>query len=167
MKKSIPKPDGTVEVLEGTPEEIAEYERKLRGDVKEAPKPTTGPGLLTDDVKKLLESLTEEDLRKAMEQLPPLPPPVWPIVQRVEHDPSCDIITAQRGWWSVIPPRCTCGLIAYPFPGGVVRYRLTRTTDGVGQQERWANPQHQELQIGDIYPFSDYITCNCAITPEA
>lgn len=43
MKKTFTRPDGTQEVLEGTAEELAEYERQLnqQGKVKEhkAPKP--------------------------------------------------------------------------------------------------------------------------------
>lgn len=51
MKKTITKSDGTTEVVEGTPEEIAEYERKLRGEVKtESPKKV--PKLLTEDEQK-------------------------------------------------------------------------------------------------------------------
>lgn len=112
MKKTITKQDGSVEVVEGTAEEIAEYERKLKGQtVQEAPKPS-GPGLLTDELQRFMEQI----------QKLPYTPPVYPQLQ---HDPSCEIVTAGRGWWSVVPPRCTCGLIAYPIPGGTIRYFTT------------------------------------------
>ena len=106
MKKSIPKPDGTVEVVEGTPEEIAEYERRVRQEpVKEQVKK---PGLLTeDDQTRQLMDLLDEVMKQRYASRPH---------GRMQHDPGCDIITAQRGWWSVIPPRCTCGYYTYPQP---------------------------------------------------
>lgn len=135
MKKTITKPDGTTEVVEGTAEEIAEYERKLRGDVQEAPKPK-GPGLLTDELQRLLDGA------RKFEQ-----PLSYPIMQ---HDPNCDIVRAGSGWWSVVPPRCTCGLFAYPIPGGTIRY--TYTTD--------------KIQVGDILPDPWVVTCSSTSAPR-
>lgn len=95
MKKTITKPDGSTEVVEGSPEEIAEYERKIRGETQnESPKPAS-PGLLTDEVKRMLDGF-------AYSATP------------LQHAPECQIVTAQRGWWCVDPPRCTCGLLMYP-----------------------------------------------------
>lgn len=101
MKKTIQKPDGTTETVEGTPEEIAEYERKLRGEVQEAPKPK-GPGLLTEEMLKFLEGLRKFEH-----------PSFQPHMQ---HAPECEIIRAGSGWWSTVPPRCTCGYVVYPMP---------------------------------------------------
>lgn len=91
MKKKIQKPDGTVEEVEGTAEELAEYERRLRGKkVSEQPTPKN-PGLLTDE---LTRSLT--------------PIRTWKTYR--EHKDHCLLVIAQSGWWSVVPPTCTCGV---------------------------------------------------------
>lgn len=100
MKKTITKNDGTTETVEGTPEEIAEYERKLRGGVVETPKPK-GPGILTDELQRLWD--LNRDLGTG-------------------HAEFCQITIASRGWWSVIPPVCTCGKVSYPVPGGRITY---------------------------------------------
>lgn len=126
MKKTIAKQDGSTETVEGTAEEIAEYERKSRGEVKEEVKK---PGLLTDIVERQFTA------------------PLFPIPQ---HTPECEITVASRGWWCVNPPRCTCGLFAYPFPGGTIRYRFSYTTD--------------EIKIGDVIPDPYVITCNATRT---
>lgn len=39
MKRTFRRPDGTEEVLEGTAEELAEYERKLNESERKPPKP--------------------------------------------------------------------------------------------------------------------------------
>lgn len=117
MKKTIIKPDGSSETVEGTPQEIADYERKIKGEVQnEAPKPKT-PGLLTDEMKRLFESVPQP-------------------IQQQSHSLTCDIVIAQRGWWSVVPPRCTCGLFTYPFfpdinIGTWSSTNIFRTDDGV------------------------------------
>lgn len=137
MKKTIQKPDGTTETVEGTAEEIAEYERKLRGEVVEAPKPQ-GPGLLTDELKRLLEGVRKIE-------------PMLPAYPRIEHAPTCQIVQAQNGWWSVNPPYCTCGLIAYPIPGGTVRYY---TMPNIYPQTS------DKIYVGDVVPDPFLVTCN-------
>lgn len=129
MKKTITKQDGTKEEVEGSAEEIAEYERKTRGEVKEQVKK---PELLKDVIDHKLAPVVSP----IIPSFAPMPIP--------QHDPGCDIITAQRGWWSVIPPRCTCGLFAYPIPGGTVRYYFT--TD--------------RIEVGDVIPDPYTITCS-------
>lgn len=62
MKKIIHKPNGEIVEVEGTPEEIAAYEKKLKENVSEQPIPKT-PGLLTDEVKKLLKDLDTSGLK--------------------------------------------------------------------------------------------------------
>ena len=98
MKKKIFKQDGTVEELEGTAEELSEYERK-NGPLKED-KPGDKPGLLQGHGS--LSGIATFNFRG---------------FQRAEHASNCDVVAAQRGYWSIIPPRCTCGLIAYPSTG--------------------------------------------------
>jgi hypothetical protein len=107
VKKTITKPDGTTEVVEGSPEEIAEYEKALREQINEVPK---------KDKKKLL--LESEAAREFIEALTKKPKETVFVPQyipspAIAHDPSCEIVSAGRGWWSVTPPRCTCGLITY------------------------------------------------------
>lgn len=112
MKKTITKPDGSVEIVEGTAEEIAEYERKLSStNVKEQ-----------DEKKKdlLLEKLLEDkrspfNIREASYQSYP-----W-------HSDNCELVVAQRGWWSVNPPRCTCGARLH---FGKITYTTTDGTIG-------------------------------------
>lgn len=121
MKKIIKRPDGTEEVVEGTPEEIADYERKLKGGLQnETPKPKV-PGLLTDEFQRLMD-----EFRK-------LPNEIMKGIPRFEHSPECDITTAQRGWWSVQPPRCTCGLVRYNDDGW---YKITYTTNATGNPNK-------------------------------
>lgn len=74
MKKTITKPDGTIETIEGEPEEIRRYEDKA---------PAVAPQRFEQPYE-----------------------PVWPTVI---HSPNCQLILAMRGWWSVVPPACTCG----------------------------------------------------------
>ena len=50
MKKTIKRPDGTEEVVEGTAEEIAEYERKLREGSKSSKKKPVLHGASVDDI---------------------------------------------------------------------------------------------------------------------
>lgn len=106
MKKTIIKQDGSTEVVEGTPEEVAEYERKVNSRPQnETPVPKT-PGLLTDE---LVRKLSETGILDWYRSIPQ-PAPV------MQHTPTCEITVAQRGWWSVSPPRCTCGMFLYPDP---------------------------------------------------
>jgi hypothetical protein len=80
MKKTITRPDGTTEVVEGTAEEIAEYEKKIKvGDIRETPK--KGPGLLT-----------EESLARLLSS---------------NCSPNC--VKCSGGvWMGVVPPPCVC-----------------------------------------------------------
>ena len=109
MKKTITKQDGSTEVVEGTAEEIAEYERKMRGEIKENPAPKTGPGLLTDEVKRLLGDEWIEKVRRMSEEFSRHHFPERTALQFPRHSEFCEIVVAQRGWMSIIPPRCTCG----------------------------------------------------------
>ncbi len=96
MKKTITKPDGSIEVVEGSPEEIADYERKLKNQPQlESPK-QTGPGLLTDEVARQMSQL----------QYVPLVPKFRFDGYHLSH---CEMMVASRGWFSIVPPRCTCG----------------------------------------------------------
>ena len=121
MKKTITKPDGTTEVVEGTAEEIAEYERKVRQEpIREAP----------PKKKDILKGKSLQELLEEMQKAAPVIPQFIPYytLPRMEHSPECLLEKAKYGWWSVVPPRCTCGLITYPDQG----YRITYGT-GTGQ----------------------------------
>lgn len=126
MKKTITKNDGSTEIVEGTPEEIADYERKIRGEVKESPK-NDGPGLLTDQIDrktKMVQDQIEEGVRLLKElvdsgKLDAARRARWLTTQPIElprvtyrplrHSEHCQMTVAQRGWMSVVPPRCDCG----------------------------------------------------------
>lgn len=64
MKRTFKRPDGTEEVLEGTAEELAEYERKLRGE--ESPK--------KEKKEKKPEVLKGKNLEDLLRELEPLQP---------------------------------------------------------------------------------------------
>ncbi len=122
MKKIITKPDGTIETVEGTAQEIAEYEKQLkRENQNESPAPKV-PGLLTDEVKRLMEKLGT-GLPRVMLEIP-------------RHSDFCQLIVAQRGWWSITPPRCTCGADSTLVPPDY-RFKIT-TKVGIGDDpEDW------------------------------
>lgn len=109
MKKTITKPDGTQEVVEGTPEEIADYERALREGLNEVPKKDKKNLLLEDKSMSLLEQW-----RDLIEKAPKQPMMPSFAFNGLEHSPECQMTVAARGWMSIVPPRCDCGLITYP-----------------------------------------------------
>ena len=42
-------------------------------------------------------------------------PLAMPFIATIpQDDPGCPIEIAKNGWWSTIPPRCTCGLFICP-----------------------------------------------------
>ena len=59
MKKTITKPDGTTETIEGSPEELAEFEKKLKsGELKEQ---RSKKRVLTDQrIVELLEQISQK-----------------------------------------------------------------------------------------------------------
>lgn len=81
MKRTFKRPDGTEETLEGTAEELAEYERKLNESEGKAPKPGVlkGKGL--------------EDLLREIQPVPywPLPgTPIWIVSCSVCRRVNCN-----------------------------------------------------------------------------
>jgi len=108
MKKTITKQDGSVEVVEGTPEEIAELERRIKGEVQnEAPK--KGPGLLTDELKRMLDGWKS-------------PGGFRPSI----HAHECEISVAERGTWlCIFPPHCTCGATFTTCSTDITKYKFT------------------------------------------
>lgn len=91
MKKTITLPDGTVEVLEGTPEEIAAHEKLIRERTEKKRKPDvlkgvevtgTEPVKLDPEVVRKLQELIEatkenRPVRPWYEMLPYSPPTCW------------------------------------------------------------------------------------------
>lgn len=100
MKKTITKQDGSTEVVEGTAEEIAEYEKKVKDSVTESPKKV--PGLLTDNLERLFGGTVQ-----------------------LRHASHCNMNIPF--WLSTIPPVCNCGLIAYPRTTDIIY--TTSTSD--------------------------------------
>lgn len=82
MKKTYTRPDGTTEVVEGSPEELADYERRIR---EEGVVPKKGRKLLKDQVRVALEESrvatekTIEELRREMQKFIAERYPNWPI----------------------------------------------------------------------------------------
>lgn len=68
---------------------------------------------LLEDLAKRLAALEVQPVR--MPVVPPVPEtrPCKPFKPGTvwEHSPTCEIVVAQRGWMSMNPPRCTCGLV--------------------------------------------------------
>lgn len=83
MKKTITNPDGTVVVIEGTPEEIAAHEKAVRdsGKIKESKKK---PEVLKgDSASKLLEELLQLHRDQVYSQ------PIWIATCSVCHRYNC------------------------------------------------------------------------------
>lgn len=68
MRKTIKRPDGTEEVIEGTPEEIAEYTRRINGDDQQKK-----PEVLKDNIERLKKILGDPPDAPAI-----LPEQIWP-----------------------------------------------------------------------------------------
>lgn len=70
MKKTVKHVDGTEEIIEGTAEELAEYEKNLQ---ESGGKKKKNPKLLTDDVKKLADFLddpkVQSELTKTLDEM--------------------------------------------------------------------------------------------------
>lgn len=98
MKKEIKKPDGTVEVVEGTPQEIAEYEKNV---VEQSE-------ILSEKKKKLLLEQTQQRLVDFIDSIP-VQRQMRQVYDFSSHSEECEITRAQRGWWSIHSPVCTCG----------------------------------------------------------
>lgn len=88
MKKTYTLPDGSVEVVEGTPEEIADYEAHLGKNPRPQNEGTKKRLLLENIDGTLLElKRIREELEKLTRFVPPFPPqPVLPIFP--PYDPS-------------------------------------------------------------------------------
>jgi hypothetical protein len=99
MKKTITKPDGSIEVVEGTAEEIAAYERQVKQQGQdESKKPPAQPGILTDEIARFMERIENQRIQ------PSFVPFFYPV-----HASNCELEIAKRGWWSIVSPVCTCG----------------------------------------------------------
>jgi len=90
MKKTITKKDGTVEVFEGTPEELAEWERRLN----ETP--------VASRSEKEKRVLNEQEIRKLLEQAPKSGDSnvQWTFTHAC--DASCFYLG--RPWFGITPP---------------------------------------------------------------
>lgn len=86
MKKTITKPDGTTEVVEGTPEEIAQYERQLREGttITEVPK-KDGKKLLLEELAEFAKKIPKAELEEI----------VIPWQHPTKHSYDCPISVSQ------------------------------------------------------------------------
>lgn len=114
MKRTLKRPDGGEEVLEGTAEELAEYERQLR----EGPKKPQRPGVLRG--RELEEQL--DGLRKIIDDLHPRPAPWTPLNPLpwqpwqpgpiwVTSCPTCGRVGCGGQCWPTLLPHITCGTV--------------------------------------------------------
>lgn len=141
MKKTIEKPDGSKEVVEGTPEELAEYERKNGNLVKESSKKKR---LLTDGLS--LQEL-QDFLDEWKEKNPPRQEhhwyftksyPDWMVdwcqVRRPPCNPECYACNG-RPWYGVTPPPCICfnGWCVQPVQVPQITYTVTNDSAGLPQ----------------------------------
>jgi hypothetical protein len=83
MKKTVTRPDGTTEVLEGTPEEIAAHEKLVREETKKKEKK---PDVLKGKEQSELMQWLEE-LQKRTKEIPSVPQ--WPQPAPIWVTPTC------------------------------------------------------------------------------
>jgi hypothetical protein len=115
VKKTIKKSDGSEITFEGTLEEIIELEKKIKQEnQEESKKQPLQPGLLNEETQQFSNTYW------------------YPV-----HSPFCEITSAMRGWFSIIPPRCTCGAVPQ-VDWTVYRAGWSVTTDSTGL---WAIPK--------------------------
>lgn len=100
MKKTVTRPDGTVTVYEGTPEEIERLEQGARLKPLDAV-----PGIPVPDLR-----IDPKRLEKAVNEF------------RVRCNPDC-FVCFPRAYWSVVPPVCCCS------PQCVPAYRTSSAWD--------------------------------------
>jgi hypothetical protein len=86
MKRTFKRPDGTEETLEGTAEELAEYERKLNESERKAPKPGVLKGRELEAVPDQLRRLQE-----AIDRFSDRMPLYWPRPDNPIWIVSCSV----------------------------------------------------------------------------
>jgi hypothetical protein len=106
MKKKVTRPDGTVEELEGTAEELAELEKKSREPANESPK-TKKRVILSEEDHGEIRKIVSEELNKRN----------WWTGWTVNYP---NVWTCQHEypspWFGTVPPACTkCGQAALTF----------------------------------------------------
>ena len=91
MKRTFKRADGTEETLEGSAEELAEYERRLRESEGRGPKPGVLKGReLGDLLKDLLERPEVDELARKFHR-PYWPPgPIWVVSCSICGRVGCD-----------------------------------------------------------------------------
>jgi len=99
VKRTFKRADGTEEVLEGTADELAEYERRLREERPPAPKK---PGVLKgkglEDLLREIQSVPErvvDRLPRPWTQPPHYPNPIWVVSCPVCGQVGC----GGNHWW--------------------------------------------------------------------
>lgn len=109
MKKTVTLPDGTTEVLEGTPEEIAAHEKLIREQGKSAPSKSKKDVLKGTGI---LDSEQLERLIEALKKTEPSSPPWW-----MHLNPIWEVTCSQCGQYNCIckhidlTPRITYGIM--------------------------------------------------------
>lgn len=131
MRRTITLKDGQQITIEGSPEEIAEYERIVRereaneGQKKDESPRRKGKRILNEDEKKLAEYF--ETFKKMIDEYVKNYPTT--IIPHVKHcNPECYACNG-RAWFGVVPPDCICfpkcvEKVLSPYP----EYTITSTT---------------------------------------
>jgi hypothetical protein len=95
VKRTFKRPDGTEETLEGTPEELAEYEKKLQRESAQTPKkPETLKGAPVDYTE--IAKILEEAAKKIPQREPWYPDdwyrakPIWIVPCSMCHCNPCN-----------------------------------------------------------------------------
>jgi ferredoxin len=124
MKKTFKKPDGTEEIIEGTPEEIAEYERQVRERLGPSKKPSpSGFGIL--------KGAPAVDWSEFVKLLPvPAIYPYQPIGQTIWMVPCtgcgyCNCMCGSGYLYKMISITCNTTFPSLPLPEYVENSKIT------------------------------------------
>lgn len=91
MRRTFKRADGTEETLEGTAEELAEYERRLREQSKPAPKPGVIKGKGLEELIREIQAVPERVAERVRGPWPNWDPgPIWVVSCPVCGRVGCD-----------------------------------------------------------------------------
>lgn len=146
MKRTFKRPDGTEEVIEGTAEELAEYERKLKQE-SQKPRPDVLKGMAVGD---LLDGqpITQAEMDAAWEWVK--------VVRGFKHVPQ----VTPHPTWPVVCQRCYCS------PCNCSWYKTWTSTgtslhDTLADRHGLQGLQRESLADSLLGKFGPLATCNC------
>ena len=134
MKKTVTNPDGSTEVVEGTAEEIAEYERKRKTEGA-APAPTKKRRVLNEET---VRAIAKEEAEKAR-----------PVIIQHHGICTCPVCCPWKPIWiipDVLQPPLPLPYVGDPLPLNPPWITITTTSDKV------------EIPNGTVPNTSGYLT---------